>query len=654
MPTPGWASTGEATAAQYGVDGWPALTDPGPTDRGLNLFSGGPSDAASSLTQIVSVSQFASSIDTSHVTYVLSGWLGGWEDQGDNATLTVTFQSSTGSALGTGSIGPVTPADRANATGLLQRSSNGQVPPGTRSVLVSLVMVRSDGTANDGYADDLSLVFRGVAATSPASACPANGSQPTGAGGAYGGTGGSGSGGGATTVSGGTTSTGGTTSSGGVSGGGTDGSTSTDVQRLIAELDKLAANQSADLNGDGVAEVKVTVDPSGTVTWSVDQDHDGTAEYIRTYQPSTKTAVSLIDADQDGFAEIKTTKQPENRVIERDTDGDQVYDWRRTDTYDRSAGTIRTVLETAPSGDGKYSVVSDTTSPLRKAACPPPPADTPEEESDVCDKPMDPATVGNPNDHLGSNRYGTYNNYGATDGADGSCSAAHSAQIAAAFYCALQRLQDCLSAANNEEAKRMYDALASSQLAMSCSNHCGNAQAAGNEDGTMSWNPDSLDKISSDEACSVALHEMMHWAGSPDDGANHGAGDDLVYSCGRYCGGSKGCAETDRNTPKNCGITPARDCAACAGTSDEKARCGQRTTQVQGDPWPGICHQGLGCIAGGCEDVQAVQTEYCDGTVIGKQAVCCNSCPADCNQSNDFPCTSTIVPQDKCKTPDCQ
>jgi hypothetical protein len=164
VATPGWTSAGEATAAQYGVNGWPGPTDPGPADRGLNLFSGGAADATSSLTQIVNVGQFASLVDTGHVTYVLSGWLGGWASQDDNAALTVTFQNASGTALGTGSIGPVMASDRGSVTGLLQQSSSGAVPSGTRSVLVVLSMTRTSGTANDGYADNLSLVFSGVGA----------------------------------------------------------------------------------------------------------------------------------------------------------------------------------------------------------------------------------------------------------------------------------------------------------------------------------------------------------------------------------------------------------------------------------------------------------------------------------------------------------
>jgi hypothetical protein len=162
VATPNWVSAGEATAAQYAVNGWPLPTDSGPTDRGLNLFSGGPADSASSLTQTVNVGHYAGSIDKNHVTYKLSGWLGGYADQGDNTTVTVTFQDSLGNALGTGSIGPVTATDRSNQTGLLLRSSDGTVPSGTRKVLVVVSMVRTDGTANDGYADNLSLVLSGI------------------------------------------------------------------------------------------------------------------------------------------------------------------------------------------------------------------------------------------------------------------------------------------------------------------------------------------------------------------------------------------------------------------------------------------------------------------------------------------------------------
>ncbi len=162
VATPGWTSTGEATALVYGSGGYPALTDPGPADRGVNLFIGGYNDATSSLTQTIDLTADAASIDAAGVTYALSGWLGGYSTQEDYATLTVTFQDGTLNALGTGTIGPVTAEDRADATGLLLRGTTGSVPVGTRSALVVLAMVREAGTANDGYADNLSLTLCGL------------------------------------------------------------------------------------------------------------------------------------------------------------------------------------------------------------------------------------------------------------------------------------------------------------------------------------------------------------------------------------------------------------------------------------------------------------------------------------------------------------
>jgi hypothetical protein len=162
VKTPDWTSKGEATAATYGDNGWPEETDPGPPKRGKNFFSGGPDEMDSTLTQSIDVSQYGSSIDGGGVTYVLSGWLGGFSGQTDHATVTATFLGSSGESVGTGTIGPVTAAERKDSSGLLEKTEKGTVPSGTRSVKVVIDMVREDGAANDGYADELSLVFDGV------------------------------------------------------------------------------------------------------------------------------------------------------------------------------------------------------------------------------------------------------------------------------------------------------------------------------------------------------------------------------------------------------------------------------------------------------------------------------------------------------------
>jgi hypothetical protein len=162
VKTPDWTSTGEATALQYGEGGYPASTDPGPPDRGKNLFIGGQDDMNSSLTQSIDVSMYGTAIDGGAVTYDLSGWLGGFSSQDDYATLTVTFLGATEKALATAVIGPVTAEERMDNTSLLEKTKKGTVPVGTRSLKVVLAMVREEGAANDGYADNLSLVFDGV------------------------------------------------------------------------------------------------------------------------------------------------------------------------------------------------------------------------------------------------------------------------------------------------------------------------------------------------------------------------------------------------------------------------------------------------------------------------------------------------------------
>ncbi len=185
-PIPGWTPTGNFTVVQYGnSSGFPTTTDPGPSDRGSNFFAGGPSNSSSSASQVIDVSAGATSIDAGGVTFNLSAYLGGWESQGDNAVLTATFQDSQGHSLGTATLGPVTAADRHSATGLLPRSTQGAVPTGTRTINLVLQMTRQAGSYNDGYADDLSLVFQAnpnaptVTMTAPAGGSVTRNNLPT-------------------------------------------------------------------------------------------------------------------------------------------------------------------------------------------------------------------------------------------------------------------------------------------------------------------------------------------------------------------------------------------------------------------------------------------------------------------------------------------
>ncbi|MBK9946749.1 MAG: hypothetical protein IPP12_06120 [Nitrospira sp.] len=155
----GFTTAGNFTVVKYGTSGgFPLPTSPGPVDRGLNFFAGGPNNSASSAYQVIDVSSIASSIDLGSMRYQLSGFLGGYTDhQNDQAVLTARFLNSDDSPIGIGSIGPVLNADRNNVTGLLERTTEGAVPVGSRSIEIRLALTRTAGSYNDGYADNLTL-----------------------------------------------------------------------------------------------------------------------------------------------------------------------------------------------------------------------------------------------------------------------------------------------------------------------------------------------------------------------------------------------------------------------------------------------------------------------------------------------------------------
>lgn len=154
----GFTTVGNFTVVKYGTSGgFPLVTSPGPVDRGLNFFAGGPNNSSSSAHQVIDMSSIASTIDLGSTRYQLSGFLGGFSSQSDHAVLTATFLNSQDAPIGLGSIGPVLNGDRNNVTGLLERSTDGIVPIGTRSIEIRLALTRNAGSYNDGYADNLTL-----------------------------------------------------------------------------------------------------------------------------------------------------------------------------------------------------------------------------------------------------------------------------------------------------------------------------------------------------------------------------------------------------------------------------------------------------------------------------------------------------------------
>jgi hypothetical protein len=148
------------TAVPYGAPEFPTKHSPGPKNRGKNFFAGGPSGTTSTGRQVDTLKPYKKLISSGKAAFTLSGWLGGFSSQDDDATLTATWETTAGAAISHTTIGPVTEAQRKGITGMLHRSSAGVVPKGATQVLITLHMVRYDGEYVDGYADNLRLTIQ--------------------------------------------------------------------------------------------------------------------------------------------------------------------------------------------------------------------------------------------------------------------------------------------------------------------------------------------------------------------------------------------------------------------------------------------------------------------------------------------------------------
>ena len=109
------------------------------------------------------------------MTATLSGYLGGFLIQDDNARVDVVFLHG-GSQVGNPlTIGPVLAADRANRTTLLLRTASATVPSNADGARVTVTVTRAAGSAdpqdNDGYADNLALTLDGTVPAPPHTSC---------------------------------------------------------------------------------------------------------------------------------------------------------------------------------------------------------------------------------------------------------------------------------------------------------------------------------------------------------------------------------------------------------------------------------------------------------------------------------------------------
>jgi hypothetical protein len=101
-------------------------------------------------------------IDSQTIRYNLSAWLGGIQNQDDNAVVSLSFFDSNSQLIVMGNsinIGPIFTADRGSQSSLIYQQTDGLVPIGTRSMLVCVTLTRTTGVVNNGGIDNIALVL---------------------------------------------------------------------------------------------------------------------------------------------------------------------------------------------------------------------------------------------------------------------------------------------------------------------------------------------------------------------------------------------------------------------------------------------------------------------------------------------------------------
>lgn len=139
---------------------FPGFGPPGPQNRGASFFFGGEGSSVTTVTQSINLTEGAELIYSGVATFTLGGFFGGLSGQEDNAKLAAVFRKAGDVFNGVSIADPITNANRLEQTGLLERLVSGPVPPNTRSIRVELILTRTAGNRNDGYADNLSLVLK--------------------------------------------------------------------------------------------------------------------------------------------------------------------------------------------------------------------------------------------------------------------------------------------------------------------------------------------------------------------------------------------------------------------------------------------------------------------------------------------------------------
>jgi hypothetical protein len=153
-PPPDWTTTGNFTQEEYTASSVVA-----PSDGSASFFYGGPGNSESTASQTVSISDLTTQINAGQVDFTLSGELGGYQNQDDHIVLSVTWLDASGDTLATDDAPIVYAETRGDTSEFLPESVSGAVPVGAVSATVEMDSTRAQGSDNDGYADNVSLIL---------------------------------------------------------------------------------------------------------------------------------------------------------------------------------------------------------------------------------------------------------------------------------------------------------------------------------------------------------------------------------------------------------------------------------------------------------------------------------------------------------------
>ncbi|QOY85957.1 hypothetical protein [Paludibaculum fermentans] len=159
-PIPGWTASGSLTVVTYGANSLLAAGDPGPQNRGLNYFSGGPGGGASTARQTIDLSALATDIDGGRVRFYLSGFLGSADGWDSPVILKAAFRNAAGEVLLTSSVNGPSALEKNYTPELMNSAMSGYLLPNTRSVDLLLDMTAPSSAFNYFGADNLSLILR--------------------------------------------------------------------------------------------------------------------------------------------------------------------------------------------------------------------------------------------------------------------------------------------------------------------------------------------------------------------------------------------------------------------------------------------------------------------------------------------------------------